>query len=546
MIVSVIFLGNCRIFQGDSTNQENRERNQLLLLALATSSNPCPVGNGAFWTIDFRTGGDRCMGVTLKESGESVLIFEENNIRGIRQSNDIPDPNYREILREVEETIIPRLEPMLGSPTDVNRDGKVAIVFANMSTFFTGGSFVAGYFSPLDLFQSAQGLASNQREVIFVDAVVLARLADLSSKRGKANDILSTIAHEYQHLLRFPWEIGRQNSTSLFPLPRTVTELRRILDTDSLWINEGTSELASDVAGFGPQESRLACLRGDPGYGCLNQLNGKSMYRFNNRIIDYSLSYAWMSHIYRNAGTTTQERNEWIRKTIQGDGTGRRGSDISNLIQIYRDNSPRYNASILGNSPESIHGNLTAGFFAGMFRYPQGGDVVSRIGLGAETDVSTSGNNFLTQYPLPTGLNSVFEQPSLVSLINNEPVRFELNPGQIYRVQGSPPTGPEFQPNANVHIIHKKDAPQEYTIFNGSMKEDPTEGFVVVSRNDPNREAHSSSFRAYQSLVEDYGLDRKPILDLPSQDNTAGVHAMDYIYRLNAWKILQILTPPSE
>ncbi|WCL49951.1 hypothetical protein [Leptospira sp. GIMC2001] len=530
LLVFSVFLNQCELLIPQEDNSDRDAQNLLLFLALTSG---CDIGNSGFWTIDFTTGEDQCVRVRKVAEGNSVILFEEVGLDEIRAELGILiNPSYSGILSQIEARF-PLLKDAIGNPSDINGDGKVAIVFLNISTFFTGGSFVAGYFNPLDLFSAPafSGINTNQREVIFVDAIYLTALGNNTQGASIPRDLMSTVFHELQHLIRYPWEVGKGNATAPLQFPRTQSELNTLLDTDSLWINEGTSELASDIAGYGPQESRLACLRADPAYGCQNLLNGKSLYRFTNRIIDYSLSYAWMANLYHNAGNTLAERNQFLKATIQGGTFNRRGKNIFDLTSLFRTNAPRFNSTILSSNSTTVHGNITGSFFANFFKYPNAATTTSRLNLTASsTNISSvgGGTGLLTTYALPSTLDALVKQPGNVSLINNSPTNFDLNPGQIYRVAG---TAPALSFTSNIHVFQNGlGGSEEYVIFNGNLNETNSSSTFV-----------SSVKASGSNMIDQMDLHRKPNLNLPIISGRAGIHAAEYIQRRNAWKILQTM-----
>jgi hypothetical protein len=520
---------NCDILNPDSGS--SRKDDNLILLALALQSNACNVGRDGFWSIDFSTGRDICVRVEKKVEGRRAILYEERGLSRIRQFNGIPDPNYASFLNQVDQNIVPKLTNAFAAPSDVNGDGKVAIVILNLSRFSSGGGFIAGYFSPLDLFRSGSGLRSNSREVIFVDGVSLADIAARSVSRGNPNDMLSTIAHELQHLIRFPYIIGQPNPTSPYSLPRTQAELNNFLRTDSLWINEGSSEVASDIAGFGPQSSRIGCLRGDPAIGCQNFLNGRSLYRFTNSILDYSLSYAFMKYLYENSGDTLAERNTFMRASIQG---STRANNVNNLMQVYRTRAAKYNTTNLdlpGNpSNEQVFSRLGAGFFAGLYGYPNAGSTTARFGLAGSTAINTT---ILTHYPMPNEIAEILALPGAQPLVTNNPTAFELEAGQIYRVQGTAPGG--IGPDAIVHLVQRGDGSNEYTIFNGSMDEDRKEGFTAVSTSLLGKSAMGMS---QTEVLRRFRANPNLSLNLPEVSERVGVGVDDYIWKRSLWTLL--------
>jgi len=95
-------------------------------------------------------------------------------------------------------------------------DGKTDFLMTDIQDGQTGGSFVAGYFSPFDQTGSS---GSNMMNLLFID-----------SRQGLSagvNALLSTIAHEFQHLIHY----GKNPSSDIV-------------------FNEGCSEVASILCGF--------------------------------------------------------------------------------------------------------------------------------------------------------------------------------------------------------------------------------------------------------------------------------------------------------
>jgi hypothetical protein len=503
--------------------KKNIDTNDVVaLIALYSFANSCNVGNGAFWTIDFSTGDDKCTPVKKVAEGSKIIIYEEIGLPEIRSANGITNPNFTSVLAEVENNMLPKIIAATGESSDINGDKKVAIVFANLSGSSLGNTYVAGYFNPLDLFRSPGfGIQSNEREVIFIDGVLLIDQAIESAKKNRPNDYYSTIAHEFQHLVRYPFEIGKGSITAPIPFPTTNSELTSILNTDALWINEGTSEVVSDIAGYGPQASRLACLRSDPSYGCTNSINGKSLYNFIGRISDYSYSYAFMKFVYENSGNSVTTRNTFIRATIRGGGTSSTSSGakgISGLSSMFTFHAERYNSTILLTSSSDIIARLSAAFHANFFRYPNANTSVGKFNLGTDVDLSSgTGNALLTTYAMPSSLAQLTANPSVITLVNNSPTSFELDPGQMFRVSGTAPT---LTAKTNVHLV--RNSTTEYFIFNGVTSE--TSGYTTAS----------TSIRSTEESNSEIPL-TKPVWSPSKIDARAGVDPSKYLRDRQMW-----------
>lgn len=524
--VTICLLFSIQVFSFNcEPPKKNLDDQDLLLLALGVALvNQCNVGVSGFWTIDFFTGNDRCTSVRKVAEGNRAVIFEEVSLASRRRSRGLTDLNFATISNEIENSMLPKIYSAIGEPSDINRDGKISIVFADLSSGINTNVYIAGYFNPVDLFRSpGGGIRSNEREVIYIDGLRLIAQAEESAKRGRPNDTYSTIAHEIQHLIRYPFSIGKGDINEPISYPRTISELNSILDTDENWINEGTSEVVSDIAGYGPQWSRLACLRSDPAYGCTNSVNGRSLYQFLGRISDYSHSYAFMKFIYENSGNTLEEKNSFLRSSIRGTTSGTRAKTINTLGSVYLTNAAKYNSVILGTTNLQITGRLMSAFYANFFKYPNVGTTLAKFDLGADVDISAGGTSLLTTYSMPSSLAELTANPSFISLINNSPTAFGLEPGQIYRVSGAPAA---LTSATSIHLV--RNAAVEYFIFNGVNNEET--GYSSVS----------TSVQSLKSKALGFGF-VKPTWSVESIEEPAGVDPQSYVNALQLWRSRNLL-----
>lgn len=100
----------------------------------------------------------------------------------------------------------------------LNGESKVTLLF---SSYLPSG--VAGYFSPLDFYPDNLLISdySNERKIFYIRAGM------------GTNDLLSTVAHEFQHMINF----SQKN------FEKGISE--------ELWINEGLSVYAEEINGYG-------------------------------------------------------------------------------------------------------------------------------------------------------------------------------------------------------------------------------------------------------------------------------------------------------
>jgi hypothetical protein len=118
-----------------------------------------------------------------------------------------------------------------GAPPDVDGDPKIIIFLLNINDGYTPGSgFVEGYFNSfneIDPVHHPQYNTSNYAEMFFIDTYPL----NLKNHSG-LYEAISTLAHEFQHMIQFNMTVGRGNQEHL------------------TFINEGCSLVAEVNCGF--------------------------------------------------------------------------------------------------------------------------------------------------------------------------------------------------------------------------------------------------------------------------------------------------------
>ena len=229
----------------------------------------------------------------------------------------------------------PKMVPavFLGSSSNANiyGDGKATFLILDIDDGAqVGEPFIAGYFDPLNQFNDdlvyqqicenpsiAYCSRSNEQEMLYLDIV---------QAKTDINTFMSTLAHEYQHLLHF------------------TRDMKTGKKVEEKWVNEGLSEVASDISGYGPQSGRLRAFR---------QLRGNSLTSFKNKLIDYSHSYVYfrfLTDIYGEAILTESFQslkfgvdgiNTALQKMNDPDFLSNCGSNLDPLYP-YFDCSMRY------------------------------------------------------------------------------------------------------------------------------------------------------------------------------------------------------------
>lgn len=192
-------------------------------------------------------------------------------------------------------TFIDKMHTTFGLPSDVDNNEKTSVLMLDIddgNRANASSSFVAGYFSPSNIYsnreiatQSNGSSCSNEKDLLYMDIVQ----ADIGSPK-----FYSTLAHEYQHLLHFNKDI--KENPQFF---------------ESTWVNEGLSELASDLTLHGPQNSRLNSLfLNDKSYAYLSEdvsfvLWGTASQNQDHVLAYYSYSYLFFRFLHDVYGDDT-------------------------------------------------------------------------------------------------------------------------------------------------------------------------------------------------------------------------------------------------
>jgi hypothetical protein len=353
----------------------------LLALILLVESNNCSAERNRFWVRDL-TRSDQasyCQQFVLKASGSHYLFYEEE---GLNSSLD-----YNQIANSYNNIIYPKLLEAAGPPSDVDNDQKVTILTLDIKD---GGSsttgFIAGFVDPrnFEIDDGRSRVRSNQKEVLYMDGKELVTKKN-NTPSSVPDPYLATLAHEMQHLIRYQYGRG----------------------SDPTWIDEGTSEVMSDITGFGPQKDRLECFVGADNSICKPQgIQGISPFVWAGTIQNYSYSYAFIRYLYYaslvSTNTDNTNRTKFISNSIKGIG-GVRANSIIDLMKVFK-TTDQYIASSTSLSDEALFQYLMISFFALTNKdyTPTLNDILINT---TSTDLTTFTNNFpltpsTTYYPV--------------------------------------------------------------------------------------------------------------------------------------------------
>lgn len=256
------------------TAQNKPEVYQRLLQRAKHNDFPTALSSGLEWTFIVRnrtTGMYDEINATLVYEGRLVRIWLDNadtarikmsTIRALAKGLD----STTEIKsRDPEKSIIENVTEVFGTPPpnrfDLQNPQVQDFLLTDIKDGFSG-AFVAGFFSPWD---QSDAPGSNRMNLLYID-----------SKEGIAagiRDVLSTLAHEFQHLVHYA---TNNNSQTVF--------------------NEGCSEVASILSGY--QSRGIAGFLGNTNvpFFSWNHDDG------NKVLNDYQRSLAIVYYLYEQYG----------------------------------------------------------------------------------------------------------------------------------------------------------------------------------------------------------------------------------------------------
>ena len=154
------------------------------------------------------------MRINGSQYAEKIKIFkveETANLIIYAESGYSINYNYVIYVAKKFEDNYSKMINIYGNHTDVDKNGKIIILFQKINANISGNSIVMGYFLPNDLIYGD----FNNAEILYMDINLLNKNPQL---------IAGTVLHEFQHLINF-----------------NVNYIQKGKDM-SLWLNESLSE----------------------------------------------------------------------------------------------------------------------------------------------------------------------------------------------------------------------------------------------------------------------------------------------------------------
>ena len=237
-------------------------------LVSRTEDVPRAVGDTKQFTVyNFKTDSDQSLTATLQAEGQYCKIWVES-------VSEINTTKAQQVADEFDDVIYNQITTNFYTPSDVNGDGKIAILlFDIQDDFDTTGGYVGGYFWSRDLFNMA---GSNLMEIFYIDTYPTMHYP--KSNPIDVSRAFSTLAHEFQHMVNF-----NRNY---------IVEATGEMST---WIDEGLS-MAAERLVYGPSvvQSRVSYYNSSP-----SVRDGHSLLYWDDygeTLANYALSYVFMQY----------------------------------------------------------------------------------------------------------------------------------------------------------------------------------------------------------------------------------------------------------
>lgn len=219
------------------------------------------------------------MRINGSQYAEKIKIFkveETANLIIYAESGYSINYNYVIYVAKKFEDNYSKMINIYGNHTDVDKNGKIIILFQKINANISGNSIVMGYFLPNDLIYGD----FNNAEILYMDINLLNKNHQL---------IAGTVLHEFQHLINF-----------------NVNYIQKGKDM-SLWLNESLSESTSILFDNYMTRNRIEEF---------NNINYYCFYTWDlpfypNMFVNYPSASVFMNWLYQK-----NNRNESVFRNI--------------------------------------------------------------------------------------------------------------------------------------------------------------------------------------------------------------------------------------
>lgn len=219
------------------------------------------------------------MRINGSQYAEKIKIFkveETANLIIYAESGYSINYNYVSYVAKKFEDNYSKMINIYGNHTDVDKNGKIIILFQKINANISGNSIVMGYFLPNDLIYGD----FNNAEILYMDINLL---------NSNHKLIAGTVLHEFQHLINF-----------------NVNYIKKGKDM-SLWLNESLSESTSILFDSYMTKNRIEEF---------NNINYYCFYTWDlpfypNMFVNYPSASVFMNWLYQK-----NNRNESVFRNI--------------------------------------------------------------------------------------------------------------------------------------------------------------------------------------------------------------------------------------
>ncbi len=220
------------------------------------------------------------MRINGSQYAEKIKIFkveETANLIIYAESGYSINYNYVIYVAKKFEDNYSKMINIYGNHTDVDKNGKIIILFQKINANISGNSIVMGYFLPNDLIYGD----FNNAEILYMDINLLNKNPQL---------IAGTVLHEFQHLINF-----------------NVNYIQKGKDM-SLWLNESLSESTSILFDSYMTRNRIEEFN-NINYYCF--YTWELPYPYNLMFVNYPSASVFMNWLYQK-----NNRNESVFRNI--------------------------------------------------------------------------------------------------------------------------------------------------------------------------------------------------------------------------------------
>lgn len=231
------------------------------------------------YVYDFGTGKEVGMPSTLQYVGTHIEIWKADDV-------NVSAQDMQSIANEFDNEVYGLVTENFYSEADIDENGKVSIILANL------GGFAAGYFNPADYYTKEEYPNSNHRDLIYIE-----------SSMGNA-EIFSTMTHEFQHLVHSNKNILIEDDWNSGELPYR-------------YIDEGLATAAQHM--YEGLQEEMVYIINDSGYNqSIGEGNSFIYWDYSDDMkvySDYAMAYVFFQYLRIRAGNDTTIYNEIIECT---------------------------------------------------------------------------------------------------------------------------------------------------------------------------------------------------------------------------------------